>query len=306
MVTAWQNANRLPGAWTSGPGGLSFDWDTPTRYYPAMLTRPLDRLRPHVRGFPSVLLGYSGGVDSALLAVVLRQELGRDRMLAVIGRSASYPEAQYRAALDFAVRHDVPLHEVPTNELDDPAYAANTTARCFYCKTELWARLGALARGRGLAVVCDGTNADDLAPGEHRPGTAAGVAAGVRSPLAEVGLTKADVRHAARELGLPVWDAPAAPCLASRVSYGVRVTAARLRQVEAAEAFLRGLGVRGDLRVRHHGERARIEVAPAAIPFVAARLDAVRVRFAALGFAAVELDPVGYRRGSLLAAATDG
>lgn len=267
-----------------------------------MSLAPLDRLRRHVREFPSALLGYSGGVDSALLAVVLRQELGRDRMLAVIGRSASHAGDQYRAARAMAARFDIPVHETATRELEDPAYSANPTDRCFYCKLELWRQLGAVARARGLAVVCDGTNTDDLAPGEHRPGRAAGADAGVRSPLAEVGMTKDDVRAGARALGVPVWDAPAAPCLSSRVQYGVRITPARLRQVEAAEAFLRGLGVSGDLRVRHHGDRARIEVTPERIPFVAARLDAVRARFAALGFAAVELDPRGYRRGSLLAA----
>ena len=260
----------------------------------------LAELRPRVREFPSALLGYSGGVDSALLAVVLYQELGPSRMLAVIGRSASYPEAQCRAATALAGRFGIPLLEVATHELDDPAYLANATDRCFHCKTELWHRLGAVARERGLAVVCDGTNADDLAPGEHRPGHAAGVAAGVRAPLAEAGLGKAAVRAAARALGVPLWDAPAAPCLSSRVQYGIRITPRALRQVEHAEAFLRGLGVTGDLRVRHHGDRARIEAEPRWIAFLADRMDAVRERFTALGFGAVEVDPRGYRRGSLL------
>src|SRR3989440_6533918 len=190
-------------------------------------------LRAHVQRFPSALLGYSGGVDSALLAVVLRQELGRDRMVAAIGKSASYPEAQWRAARDVAERFDVPLVEIDTFELEDPDYLANPTNRCFFCKIGLWRRLVPEARDRGLAVVCDGTNADDLR--EHRPGYAAGQAAGVRSPLAETGLTKADVRQAARELGVPVWDAPAAPCLSSRVAYGIPITSQRLAQVERAE-----------------------------------------------------------------------
>jgi uncharacterized protein len=261
----------------------------------------LGQLRDAVREFPSALLGYSGGVDSALLAVVLRQELGPGRMLAAIGRSASYPEAQYRAAVDLAARFDVPLVEMTTHELNDPAYRANATDRCFHCKTELWRRLGALAHARGMAVVCDGTNADDLAPGEHRPGHAAGVAAGVRSPLAEAGLRKSVVRDAARTLGIPVWDAPAAPCLSSRVRYGIGITPRLLRQVEEAEAFVRELGVTGDLRVRHHGDRARIEVEPRWIAFLDERLDALRARFAALGFGSVDVDPRGYRRGSLLA-----
>jgi uncharacterized protein len=258
----------------------------------------LTSLRQLAQSFPSVLLGYSGGVDSALLAVVLRQELGRDRMLAAIGRSPSYPEAQWRAAREVADRFDVPVLEVDTRELEDPEYLANPTNRCFFCKTELWGRLVPLARDRGLAVVCDGTNADDLR--EHRPGRAAGLEAGVRSPLAEVGLTKADIRAASRELGLPTWDAPAAPCLSSRVQYGLHITPTRLRQVEEAESYLRALGVGGDVRVRHLGNVARIEVEPRWIPWVDEQRETITVRLTALGFAQVEIDPRGYRRGSLL------
>src|SRR5881628_2806421 len=148
----------------------------------------LAALRALVQRFPSALLGYSGGVDSALLAVVLRQQLGRDRMVASIGRSASYPTAQWETARNLATRFDVPVIEIETHELADPNYLANSPNRCFYCKTELWSRLVPEARARGLAVVCDGTNADDLRTGEHRPGYAAGERAGIRSPLAEVGM----------------------------------------------------------------------------------------------------------------------
>jgi len=263
---------------------------------------PAAPLRQVVRTFPSALVGYSGGVDSALLAVVLRQELGRDRMLAAIGRSASYPLAQWATARRVAERFDVPLVEIATQELEDPSYLANPTNRCFFCKTELWRRLVPVAQARGLAVMCDGTNADDLR--EHRPGYAAGRAAGIRSPLAEARMTKADIRAAARALGIPVWDAPAAPCLSSRVAYGIAITPHRLAQVEQAEAYLRELGVRGDLRVRYHGGReegrARIEVEPPWVPWLTARLTAITARLTALGFAAVEVDPRGYRRGSLL------
>ena len=268
-------------------------------------THPVTALRRLVGTFPSVLLGYSGGVDSAFLAVVLRQELGRERMMAAIGRSASYPLAQWEAARALVRRFDIPLVEIETRELEDPNYVANPTNRCFYCKTELWGRLVPEARARGLAVVCDGTNADDLAGGEHRPGYAAGRSAGVRSPLAEVGMTKAQVREASRGLGLPTWDAPAAPCLSSRVVYGLTITPERLRQVEAAERYLRELGVTGDLRVRHHGGGgARIEVEPRWIPWLEQRLDHVTARLAALGFGAVGVDPRGYRRGSLLEGAS--
>ena len=258
----------------------------------------MQALRVLVREFPSVLLGYSGGVDSALLAVVLRQELGRDRMLAAIGRSASYPDAQWQVARDVAARFDFRLVEIETYELEDANYLANPTNRCFYCKTELWHRLVPLARERGFAVVCDGTNADDLR--EHRPGKAAGLAAGVRSPLAEAGLTKAEIRTASRELGLPTWDAPAAPCLSSRVQYGLSITPSRLKQVEEGEAYLRALGVTGDLRVRHLGGLARLEVEPSWIPWIEARRAAITAHLTALGFAQVEIDSRGYRRGSLL------
>jgi len=259
----------------------------------------LPALRALARGIRSALVGYSGGVDSALLAVVLRQELGRERVVAAVGRSPSYPAAQWATARAVAERFDVPLIELDTHELDDPSYLANPTNRCFFCKTELWRRLVPEARARGLAVVCDGTNADDLS--EHRPGYAAGLAAGVRSPLAEAGFTKADVRAAARELELPTWDAPAAPCLSSRVAYGIAITPRRLAQVEQGEAYLRALGITGDLRLRHHGDRARIEVEPRWIPWLGERMPAVERHLAELGFAAVELDPRGYRRGSLLA-----
>src|SRR5438094_799075 len=261
---------------------------------------PLATLRALIRTYPSALVGYSGGVDSALLAVVLRQELGRDRMLAAVGRSASYPTAQWATARAVAQRFDVPLIELDTHELEDPDYLANPTNRCFFCKTELWRRLFPEAQRRGLAVVCDGTNADDLR--EHRPGYAAGQAAGVRSPLAEAGLTKPGASRAAHELGLPVWDAPAAPCLASRVAYGIPITSQRLAQVERAEAYLRELGVTGDLRVRHHGDRgaASNEVEPRWVPWVTERLTALRERLTVLGFAGVEVDPPGYRRGDLL------
>jgi pyridinium-3,5-biscarboxylic acid mononucleotide sulfurtransferase len=262
------------------------------------MTTRLAALRRRVKEFPSVLLGYSGGVDSALLAVVLRQELGRERLLAAIGRSASYPAVQGEEATTLAAQFDVPVIEVETRELHDPRYLANPTNRCFFCKTELWVRLGQVARESGFAVICDGTNADDLR--EHRPGRAAGVAASVRSPLAEAGLTKADVRAAARELGLPNWDAPAAPCLSSRVQYGLQITPRRLEQIEMGEALLRQMGVRGDLRLRHHGERARIEVEPEWIPWIESRIQIVTARLQRLGFATVEIDPRGYRRGSLI------
>lgn len=257
------------------------------------------RLHEHLLSLGRLVLGYSGGVDSALLAVVATRALSPSGFLAVIGRSASYPEAQWRTAHDLALRFGIPLRELETRELDDSRYLSNPVNRCYFCKAELWTRLAAVAREEGFDAVIDGTNADDL--GEHRPGLAAAAERGVRSPLAELGWTKADVRSAARELGLPTWDAPASPCLSSRVRYGLAITPMRLSQVERAEALVRELGVTGDLRVRHLGDTARIEVRPEEFPLVDARWNEIDSGFRELGFSAVERDPRGYHRGGLLA-----
>ena len=262
----------------------------------------LEMLRSRLLELGRIVLGYSGGVDSALLAVVATETLPAGRFLAVTGRSASYPEFQASTALELARRFRIPVLEIETHELDDSRYLSNSTERCYFCKSELWRRLGALAGQRGFDTVIDGTNADDL--NEHRPGLRASADLGVRSPLAELGWHKADVRDAARELDLPVWDAPAAPCLSSRVMYGLAITPERLRQVEAGEAYLRQLGVTGDLRVRHHGLKARLEVAPDHMELLRTRWAAVERAFIGIGFAEVELDPHGYRRGGLLALAS--
>ena len=248
--------------------------------------------------YPSVLVGYSGGVDSALLAVVARRTLGKDRAPAALGISPSYPHAQHEQALDIARQFDLDVIEVRTAEMDDPDYVANAPSRCYFCKRELWAKLRAVADARGIAIVADGTNADDL--GEHRPGLRAANERGVRSPLADAGYTKLLVRAEARALGMPIWDAPAAPCLSSRIQYGITVTPERLRQVEAGEELLRQLGVTGDLRVRHRGGEARLEVTPAEFQRVRHHRATIAARLLDLGFEQVTLDLDGYRRGSLL------
>jgi len=258
------------------------------------------RLEALVATFPSVLVGYSGGVDSSLLAVVARRTLGPNRAVAALGISPSYPTVQYRQALETARQFDLNLLEIRTDELDDPYYVANAPSRCYFCKRELWGKLVAAARERHLAVVADGTNADDLSL--HRPGLKAAAEYQIRSPLAAAGYTKAEVRAEARALGIPVWDAPASPCLSSRIMYGLRVTSRRLQQVEAGEAWLRALGIEGDLRVRHRGPEARIEVQPSQFPLVRAHRERLVERFGELGFVSVTLDLRGYHRGSLLGA----
>jgi len=257
------------------------------------------RLAAWFREHGSALIGFSGGVDSAYLACVAVDALGRDNVLAVIGRSASYPAEQWQRARDVATRFSVPVLEVSTDEINDPRYAANPSNRCYFCKTELWDTLAPVARERGLRVVVDGTNADDLS--DHRPGARAAAEHSVRSPLAELGFTKAAIRRLSHERGIPTWSQPASPCLSSRIPYGTAVTIERLHQVERAEAALRETGVIGDLRVRYHGDLARIEVPSdtlhdwLAVDRRAAIASAVR----SSGFDRVAIDLRGFRSGSL-------
>ena len=257
------------------------------------------RLADWFLGQRSALIGFSGGVDSAYLACVALDTLGADRVLAVIGRSASYPEAQWTRAREVADRFGVPVLEVDTDELNDPRYAANPTDRCYFCKSELWSRLAPIAAARGLAVVVDGTNADDL--GDHRPGGRAARERGVASPLADLGFTKPEIRALSATRGIPTWDQPASPCLSSRLPYGTAVTPLRLRTVETAEAALRALGIDGNLRVRYFGETARVELDPRLLSYWSegdAR-DRLEAAVRAAGFNAVEIDARGFRSGAL-------
>ncbi len=247
----------------------------------------------------SVLVGYSGGVDSAYLACLARETLGRDPVLAVVGRSAAYPEAQWDHARALATQFDISLLEVATDELQDARYAANPTNRCYHCKSILWRTIVPIAGERRLAVVVDGTNADDL--GDYRPGHQAALELGVRSPLAEIGFTKNDIRALSQQRGIPGWSNPSSPCLASRLPYGFAVTAERLAQVERAEAALRALGIAGNLRVRHHGDLARIELDAAELThwLLPERRGVVHRALRDSGFARVTLDLRGFRSGSL-------
>lgn len=252
-----------------------------------------------LRASAPVAIGYSGGVDSAYLAVAARELLGADRSLAIIGRSASYPAEQWATARDVARRFDVQVLELDTAELDDPRYAANPSNRCYYCKSELWSKLVPVAKARGFPTVIDGTNADDL--GDFRPGAAAAREHRVASPLAELGFTKLHVRLASKALGIPTWQQPSSPCLSSRLPYGTEVTRARLRQVELAEAALRRLGIDGDMRVRFHDDLARVELAPAELATWLApeRMAVLTNAVSEAGFERVALDLRGFRSGSL-------
>ena len=252
-----------------------------------------------LRAKRSLLVGFSGGVDSAYLACVALETLGADRMLAVIGRSASYPAAQWQVARDVAARFGVPVLEIDTEELNDPSYAANPVNRCYFCKRELWSLLVPIAAERGFAAVVDGTNADDLA--DYRPGARAAAEHGVESPLALHGIRKADIRALSRARGIPTWQQPSAPCLSSRLPYGTAVTPQRLRRIETAEAALRALGIVGDLRVRYHGALARVEMTSAELErwLSPARRSDVRRVVREAGFERVAIDLRGFRSGSL-------
>ncbi|MDQ3308708.1 MAG: ATP-dependent sacrificial sulfur transferase LarE [Gemmatimonadota bacterium] len=254
------------------------------------------RLIEILRDCGSVVIGYSGGVDSVFLARIAVDVLGSENVLAVTGRSDSIASWMAETARNVAEQFGIPWLEIDTEEMADPRYAANPSNRCYFCKDELWSKLAGVARERGLRVVLDGSNADDV--GDHRPGAVAAREHGVRSPLLEAGLTKSEIRRWSRELGLPTWDQPASPCLASRLPYGLAVTPERLRQVEAAEGALRLLGFR-EFRVRHHGDIARLEVSPGEFASLVEQRGQVNHAVRAAGFQRVLLDLDGYRRGAL-------
>ena len=255
----------------------------------------LERARVIVRGMSSALIAYSGGVDSSLLLKLALDELG-DRAVAVLASSPAYPESEQQEARELAQQLGARLVEVSTAEVELDAYRRNNPDRCFHCKEELFETLEPVRRDLGLDHIAYGATADDA--GDHRPGHGSAVRRGIRFPLLEAGMGKAEIRAAARGLGLRNWNKPSFACLSSRIPHGTEVTVGALRQIEAAEAAIKALGFR-QVRVRHHGDVARIEVDPEEIARLLSERERVVAALQAAGYRFVSVDLEGYATGSL-------
>jgi uncharacterized protein len=257
----------------------------------------LARLKDILKDMGSVLVAYSGGVDSTFLAVTAHEVLGKNS-LAVFAASPVAPPMEKEEAGDLAHNVGLRFKIIESNEMSNPDFVANPPERCYYCKRELYSELKPIAKAEGLKWIADGTNADDLH--DFRPGRKASAEAGIRSPLLEAGLTKTEIRQLSHAKSLPTWDRPASPCMASRIPYGIPVTAETLNKIARGEQYLHSLGLR-QLRLRHHGDIARIELDPedmAKIITPEIRQDIV-THLKALGYKYVALDLTGYRIGSL-------
>jgi pyridinium-3,5-biscarboxylic acid mononucleotide sulfurtransferase len=256
-----------------------------------------ERLRELFRGLDSVIVAYSGGVDSSYVAYIANAELG-PRAICITGQSASLPAYQ-REEIDRVVERFGFHHEIiHTEELENPGYRANNADRCFFCKDELYTKLESVARSRNIQHIVDGSTVDDL--NDYRPGRQAATQHAVRSPLIEVGLSKSEVRELSRRVELPTWDKPASPCLSSRIAYGTTVTIERLGKVDRGEEILREFGFR-EFRVRHHDKLVRLEIAQSEMDRVLRKdvIDQLAARFRELGFKYVTLDLQGFRSGSM-------
>ena len=261
----------------------------------ADLASKLQQLHDELTGLGRVVVAFSGGVDSSLLLKAAVRALKNDA-IAVLAVSPSLPQSEKDDAVRLAAEMEATLRFMDTKETEDPSYQANAANRCFFCKDHVYAALRDFADKQGIAHVLDGMNVDDTS--DVRPGRAAAMKHGVLSPLEKFGFTKKDVREAAKELGLSNWDKPAAACLASRVPYGTQVTSSLLARIEAAEAYVKSLGF-PELRVRHHGDVARIELPADRLEDAVSRREELCGGVRALGWAYVTLDLDGLRQGSM-------
>ena len=259
-------------------------------------TKRLEELESTIAPYGSALVAFSGGVDSSLVLAIAARALPKNRVLAVTSNNETYLPSELDLAKDLADSLGVDHLVVNTRELDNPNYASNPTNRCYFCKSTLYSDLDTLAQERGFGCVVDGANADD--EGDYRPGRKAAKELGVVSPLSLASVDKKEVRELAQHLGLPSWDKPALACLSSRFPYGQEITPEKLSQVTHAEEYLRDRGFR-QVRVRHHGEIARLEVGPEEMDRAFAEREEISSELKEAGFLYVALDLAGYKSGSL-------